>query len=61
LRLYLKTLAFVDPVVRYSRIANVILDADAVLDYSNLTLNGGTTNISITDGSVAVVGTVSVT
>jgi uncharacterized phage protein gp47/JayE len=55
---YLKSLAFVDPVVRYSRIANIILDASSVLDYSNLTVNGGTSNITIADGNVAVAGTV---
>lgn len=55
---YLKTLAFVDPIVRYSQITNVILGAPAVLDYSNVTVNGGTSNITIADGSVAVPGTV---
>lgn len=55
---YLKTLAFTDPIVRYSQIANVVLDADAVIDYSGLTVNGGTANITIADGSVAVPGTV---
>lgn len=55
---YLKTLAFRDPTVRYSQIANVVLDAPAVLDYANLTVNGGTGNITVADGSVAVPGTV---
>jgi uncharacterized phage protein gp47/JayE len=55
---YLKTLAFVDPLVRYSRIANLILDAPSVVDYANLTVNGGATNITIADGAVAVKGTV---
>lgn len=58
---YLKTLAFNDPIVRYTRIANVILDAHSVLDYSNLTVNSNTENIQINDGSVAVLGTVSLT
>jgi uncharacterized phage protein gp47/JayE len=58
---YLKTLAFVDPIVRYSQIANVILDVDGVLDYANLTVNGGTANITIADGSVAVIGSVTLT
>jgi uncharacterized phage protein gp47/JayE len=55
---YLKSLAFTDPIVRYSQIAANILDADSVLDYSNLTVNGGTANITIADGSVAVLGSV---
>ncbi len=61
LREYLKTLAFVDPMVRYTQIANVVLNADAVVDYANLQVNGAAGNITIADGSVAVVGTVSVT
>jgi uncharacterized phage protein gp47/JayE len=55
---YLKTLAFVDPIVRYSKIASVLLDTPAILDYSGLTVNGGTANISIADGSVAIKGSV---
>jgi uncharacterized phage protein gp47/JayE len=55
---YLAGLAFVDPIVRYSRISNVLLDTVGVLDYSSLTINGGTSNITVADGSVAVIGTV---
>jgi uncharacterized phage protein gp47/JayE len=58
---YLKTLAFVDPVVRINEIGKIILDAASVLDYSGLTVNSGTGNVSITDGSVAVLGTVTLT
>lgn len=58
LKTYLATLAFTDPTVRYTQIANVVLSADAVVDYSGLTVNGGTANITIVSGSVAVVGTV---
>lgn len=55
---YLKTLAFTDPIVRYTQIANAVLSTDAVVDYSGLTVNGGTANITIADGSVAVIGSV---
>jgi uncharacterized phage protein gp47/JayE len=55
---YLKSLAFIDPIVRYSKIASILLDTPSVLDYSNLTVNGGTANVTIADGSVAVGGTV---
>lgn len=62
IRDYLKSIAYgVDTTVRYSRIANVILDTDGVVDYSGLTINGGTANITIADGSVAVLGTVTLT
>jgi uncharacterized phage protein gp47/JayE len=55
---YLKELAFNDPVVRYSKIANLIYDVDGVLDYDNLTVNSGTANITIPSGSVAIKGVV---
>ena len=45
---YLKSLAFIDnTVVSYAKIGVAILDSKGVLDYSNLTVNGGTTNIPI--------------
>ncbi|AZU61083.1 baseplate J/gp47 family protein [Neobacillus mesonae] len=55
---YLKTLAFVDPIVRYSKIASLLLDVPSVVDYANLTVNNGTANVTIADGAVAVAGTV---
>jgi uncharacterized phage protein gp47/JayE len=58
---YLKSLAFTDPIVRYTKVANVIGDCDAVADYASLTVNSGTANITIADGSVAIPGTVTVT
>lgn len=58
---YLKQLAFVDPLVRYTRIAAILLDIPPIIDYSNLTVNGATdTNIQINFGQVAVLGTVDV-
>lgn len=59
-REYLKALAFADSLVRYTRIANVILDIPPIIDYTNLTVNGGTGNIEIDPGAVAVLGTVTV-
>ncbi|MDF2923180.1 MAG: Baseplate family protein [Paenibacillaceae bacterium] len=61
LREYLKSLAFADPVVRYTRIANIILDTAGVQDYTALTVNGGTGNIAVAEGSAAVLGMVAVT
>jgi uncharacterized phage protein gp47/JayE len=58
---YLQSLAFVDPLVRYTRIAAVLLDIPPVVDYADLTLNGSNTNVVVADGSVAVLGTVTVT
>ncbi|MDR9855982.1 baseplate J/gp47 family protein [Paenibacillus sp. VCA1] len=56
---YLRQLAFADPLVRYTRIAAVLLDIPPIIDYSNLTVNGQSdANIQINPGQVAVLGTV---
>ncbi|GIP20423.1 baseplate J/gp47 family protein [Paenibacillus sp. J22TS3] len=60
-REYLKTVAFADPLVRYTRIAAVLLDLSAIIDYADLTVNGvNNTNLQISPGQVAVLGTVDV-
>lgn len=59
---YLKSIAFKpDNTVRYTRIGTLIMDTEGALDYSNLTVNGGTANININAGSVAVPGVVTFT
>lgn len=57
---YLEPLAFKDPTVRYNRIAAILLDIPNIVDYENLTINGGTENIEISDEQVAILGTVSI-
>ena len=57
---YLKTLALTQNYVSYAQIGACILASEGVLDYSSLTVNGGTSNVSITDKYVPVVGTVTV-
>lgn len=57
---YLGTLAFDDPLVRYTRIAAILLDIPRIIDYANLTVNGGEHNIEVSDGEVAVLGEVDV-
>lgn len=63
-RTYLQQIAFnkKDPLVRYTRIAAVLLDIPIIIDYTDLTINGYTEqqNIEIGSGQVAVLGTVSV-
>jgi uncharacterized phage protein gp47/JayE len=63
-RAYLQQIAFnrKDPLVRYTRIAAVLLDIPIIVDYSELTINGHAEqqNIEIGSGQVAVLGTVSV-
>lgn len=68
LKTYLQSIAFVDneltgqpELIRYTRIANVLLDLPPIIDYSNLLVNGGTSNIQPTDEQVGVVGTVTFT
>lgn len=53
---YLKEIAFVEDYVSYAKIGSLILSSEGVLDYSNLTVNGGTSNITIADNEVAVLG-----
>ena len=55
---YLKSIAFTGEQIRYTRIANLLIDVPMVVDYANLTVNGGTANILPTDEQVGVVGTV---
>lgn len=58
---YLKQLAFDDPLVRYTRIASILLDIPPIIDYSELTVNSSQdTNFEILSGQVAVLGTVNV-
>lgn len=59
---YLKEIAFSeDTIVRYNRIGSLILDTQGVTDHSGLQVNGGTANIPVAAGSVAVKGTVTLT
>jgi len=57
---YLKSIAFVLDIVSYAIIGSLILQADGVTDYSNLTVNSGTGNITIEDDEVVVLGVVTV-
>jgi uncharacterized phage protein gp47/JayE len=55
---YLTGIAFQQDYVSYGRIGSKILEVTGVLDYSALTVNGATSNVSISDTQVAVLGTV---
>lgn len=58
---YFKGIAFQENVIRYSQIANCIIDTDYVLDYQNLTVNGATSNITLTNEEIPQKGTVTLT
>lgn len=47
--------------VSYAKIGSLILSVDDVQDYSDLTINGGTSNISIPDDSVPVLESLVIT
>lgn len=57
---YLRSIAFKQNFVSYAQIGNYILDSEGVLDYSGLTVNGGTINIAVLDEEVAVLGGVNI-
>lgn len=58
---YLKQLAFRDPLVRYTRIAAILLDIPPLIDYVDLKVNGTSDrNIEMKAHQVAVLGTVTV-
>ena len=49
------------PIIRYNAIGGLIIDAEGVLDYSNLLVNGDTANIQPDTDEVCVLGTISLT
>lgn len=58
---YLKSIAFVKNEVSYAIIGSLILDVEGVSDYTDYTINGGTTNVAVAADEVAVLGTVNIT
>lgn len=58
---YLSNEALVKGYISYAKIGSIILAVDGVEDYSSLRVNSGTSNITIADGAVPVLGSVSVT
>lgn len=57
---YLYQIAFKQNYVSYGRIGSAILDSTGVIDYTDLTINSGTSNISVEDEKVAILGSVTV-
>jgi len=55
---YLKRTAFTQDYISYAHIGGAILSVSGVMDYSDLTVNEGTDNISIAENEVAVLGEV---
>lgn len=58
LKAYFKSVAFESLSVSYAKIGAEILDSDGVSDYSNFLVSGGSSNITLTESEVPVLGTV---
>lgn len=58
---YLKSIAFSQYTLLYNRVAFLLLDTPGVIDYTSLTVNGGTENIEIGADQVPVLEEVCVT
>lgn len=56
---YFKDIAFINNYVSYASIGNLIFNTDGVIDYSNLLINEGTSNITLQDEEIPVLGIVS--
>lgn len=57
---YLADMAFQADTIRFTRIGSLLIEQVGVVDYINLTINGSTDNIPITENQVATVGTVTI-
>lgn len=57
---YCKEIAFKMQTVVYNRIAYMLLSIPGVTDFTDLTVNGGKSNLTLADNAVPVLGTVSV-
>jgi uncharacterized phage protein gp47/JayE len=55
---YFKEIAFVSNYISCAYIGNIIFNTAGVLDYSNLLVNEGTSNISLTDIEIPVLNTI---
>lgn len=53
---YLKEIAFVQNYVSYAVVGSTILATTGVIDYSGLTVNNGTVNVTVADTEVATLG-----
>ena len=58
---YLNDIVFKDSSLLYNKIGYIILDTEGVVDYTRLTVNGGSTNITINENELVVKGSLEVT
>jgi uncharacterized phage protein gp47/JayE len=55
---YLKEIAYVENHVSYALLSSKILDVEGIKEWTTLTINGGTENITILNTQVAILGSV---
>lgn len=55
---YFTDIAFTQYELLYNRVVYLLLDTDGVIDFTSLTVGGGTSNVTIPDDAVPVLGTV---
>ncbi len=58
---YLKDLVFETYSVSYARIGSLLLSVPGVADYNSMQLNGGTSNISIAEMEMPILGSITLT
>lgn len=54
----MKDVAFAITYVSYAKVGTLLLGTPGVIDYQELSLNGGTANVTLTDEEIPVLGTV---
>jgi len=57
---YLKEIAFIEEYVSYAKVGSLILQTPGIMDYEDLVINGGASNIQIGEEEVAVLGGVTI-
>ncbi|MGL5245527.1 MAG: baseplate J/gp47 family protein, partial [Sarcina sp.] len=55
---YLQEVALKDNIIRYNKISSCLLNVPSVVDYKSLTVNNGYSDITLTNDSIAVLGSV---
>ncbi|EHQ88298.1 baseplate J/gp47 family protein [Desulfosporosinus youngiae] len=55
---YLQDTAFTSTYISYAKVGTILLSTPGVLDYTNLTVNGGNVNVALADEEIPVLGTI---
>ncbi|MCB2310643.1 baseplate J/gp47 family protein [Clostridium tagluense] len=55
---YLKDIAFADTYLSYAKLGNILLNTPGALDYTDLKINNGISNIGLQNEEIPIIGTV---